>query len=701
MDEPLILRQADSLREAISLLAGSTATDAAGKVAAFTEQLRRLQALPTSIGARPAGPAASTLQNSYGLAGLATSMVLPMASLFAGPSKGGPAGLTGQQGIQPGKAQASAKPEPVPVEVVKLPEGGSLAGAAGAAGSTPAPADGPPTTDRTAGKATEQRTIAEVYAEQQKRIEGLAKQERERAKYLASPAGLAMLQQQAKAARELAAAQREARYAGVAAEQGAMAAGLARLNDQTAGLRQSYASLMSTAQSTYQAGASAMMSLVSAADPFSTWPTFQASIEGLSISIGQTLLPYIDMASGAVQRLTRLFDGLSDTNKSWVGMAIAGSTALAGIVLVGGKVVSTVMAIGSAMRAAAVAGMAMNATMGPIGWMTLAGGIGTATAGLITYAGAWGTVADRAKEAGGAIAGALGAAPSLTDAMTGPEQIKAKRREAQAITVEEMGRLPWNVRKQMMDPKQTAEGRAKVIEDYAVVAKANMEKAQREATELPAAQAARDEIETRLVRERLEESRQEFLRYARSRTPDGTPREVLEERSARTSARRLMVDLAARGEAPKDLEGQQEMTQSLATRIALALGGKDYSQLRQQTSNAAAESAAAEAKAQMDLAERLRQKAGVAATAKQAEADLNSPDEIKRSQRGMPRAQISDSQGYADRLAVAALSESELDNDNLQKRLESLERKQELLVGKTNEILTEISGRLSFPKSWR
>lgn len=666
MDELLILRQAEALRDAIGMLAGSTATDAANKLAAFTEQLRRLEgalAATRQRGAIQTIPGASP----YSLAGQGGSLASPLPRMT----------------------------DPVPVDVVRLPKK-SERPPPEFSPSAPAPTASP----EAAAGGGQPRAMADIYAEQTARVAALAKQERERAKYLASPAGLAMLQQQAKAARELAAAQREARYAGVAADQGAMAAGMVKMKDQTAGLQQSYASLMSTAQSTYQAGASAMMSLVAAGDPFSTWPTFQASVEGLSISIGQTLVPYIDTASWAIQKLTKGFDGLSDTAKGWVGFTIAGSTALAGIVLVGGKVVSTLLAIGSTMRSAAAAGIAMNAAMGPIGWMTLLGGIGTATAGLITYADAWGTVADKARAAGGVIAGAIGAG-SIAGESTDPEQLKKlKRREAQAITVEEMGRLPWDVRKQMMDPKQTAEGRAKIIEDYAVKARARMEEAQREATALPAAQVARDELEARLVRERHEVSRQEYLRYTQNRTPDMTPREVLEERSARTSARRLMADLAEKGEAPKDAAAYEEMTRSLADRIALALGGKDYSRLRQQTTNTAAENAAAAAKEQADLAERLRQKAGVATVAARGEPAPDSPEGIERSLRGLPQAQVSDNQSYADRLTVAALSGSDLDNQNRQKMLATLEGSKDLLSDMAGSM-RDLTARLNFPKSWR
>lgn len=674
MDEQLVLRQIESVKAAIGVIGSEAAPAAAGRLAGFTEQLRRLEATLATIrtqAIQPTGPA-----SPYSLAGQGGSLAAPTVSPL----------------------------NPIPVEVVRfagLPELAAAAAQAGQAvpGSLTAPASGQPAASPAAAGG-EQRTIGEVYADQQKRVEALVAREKERAKYLASPAGLAMLQQQVKAARELAAAQREARYAAVAADQGAMAAGLARLNDQTEQGRQRLVAFTAAAQNTYSAGASAIMSLVAAGDPFSTWPTFQASVEGLSISIGQTLIPYVDMASGAVQRLTKWFDGLTDTQKSWTATILVGSTALAGTVVVGAKVVTLLGSVVTAARAAAAAMATLNAAAGPWGWAAL--GIGAATAGLITYAGAWGSVADKAKEAGGAIAGAIGAGADAAGRAMGAGGLP---RERAAVTPADLRdrRVPIAAQEELVRAGNDPAKLAAVLETQSKAAADRAAEAQRKAIAAGAEAKERDAAGEAIVRDRLAAARAEEERISRERRPVGpgaAPRfaDTSSEAAAALMARRTLEEMRAGGKVKAGDEG--ETLAELTQRFKLALDGLKYDTVAADRAGASLEAMAAEAKSSADYLKALRERAGVLAKAAGGEPAPDSPEGIQRSLRGLPQAQISDNQSYADRLTVAALSGSDLDNANRQKMLSVLEGSKDLMSDMAGSM-RDVATRLNFPKSWR
>lgn len=119
----------------------------------------------------------------------------------------------------------------------------------------------------------------------------------------------------------------------------------------------------------------------------------KSSLEGLAISFGELLMPYIQQVVEKVQSAIEWFNGLDEGTKKLI-LTIAGIAAVVGPVLV---VVGSVMsAVGTilTMVPAIVAGItavgtAINTALGPIGWIALA--IGAIVTVLITL---WNTNED-------------------------------------------------------------------------------------------------------------------------------------------------------------------------------------------------------------------------------------------------------------------------------------------------------------------
>lgn len=78
-------------------------------------------------------------------------------------------------------------------------------------------------------------------------------------------------------------------------------------------------------------GRSAILSLVASAD-LTTFPTFQNSIQGLSIEVGKVFVPYVETASRSIQGLTTWFKSLDASTKAMIGYFGVGAVATGGLV---------------------------------------------------------------------------------------------------------------------------------------------------------------------------------------------------------------------------------------------------------------------------------------------------------------------------------------------------------------------------------
>jgi len=147
----------------------------------------------------------------------------------------------------------------------------------------------------------------------------LAKQ---KAKWMASPEGVRMLQQQARAQKEFTNAQRELDWHQQVGAQGVLGASLDRLNADFARVGQ-------TATVAFATGTAGLMGMIAAASP-SHYATFTGSMELLASAIGSSLLPYVDQLSTTLQSARTHWLGLTEVQRGFYARLAVGAVALAG-----------------------------------------------------------------------------------------------------------------------------------------------------------------------------------------------------------------------------------------------------------------------------------------------------------------------------------------------------------------------------------
>ena len=154
-----------------------------------------------------------------------------------------------------------------------------------------------------------------------------------------------------------------------------------------------------------------LMSLASVADPFVAWPTYRASVEGLSITVGQMFTPALMEVSGYIQQATAFLDGLDAGTKAnigrWGTFAVAGLAAAAVLAKLG----SLFITVANQARAASAMMMAT-----PVGAIV---GITATVAGLAL---AWNSVKQNAQGAAGAMGGMTFSNPFQAAATTPPSR---------------------------------------------------------------------------------------------------------------------------------------------------------------------------------------------------------------------------------------------------------------------------------------
>jgi hypothetical protein len=149
-----------------------------------------------------------------------------------------------------------------------------------------------------------------------------------------------------------------------------------------------------------------LMSLASVGDPFLAWPTYQASVEGLSITIGQMFSPALLEVSKYIQSVTAYLDGLDEATKSYYAkIVLASAGTLAGVAVLY-KLGQAFYAVSVAARAA---GIAMMTT--PVGMILgIAGAVAAVAAAWYLAGNNANNAATAASKVAGIVAGLRGAA---------------------------------------------------------------------------------------------------------------------------------------------------------------------------------------------------------------------------------------------------------------------------------------------------
>lgn len=147
--------------------------------------------------------------------------------------------------------------------------------------------------------------------------------EKARAKFAASPEGAKVIREQIKLQKELTAAKK----ATLAAEKAAVGPQAKEADPEQR--QRDLKRFRSTMGYSFAAGTAGLTGLSAAASP-AAFATLTGSIEMLSISIGQGLIPYLLDMSLYLQRTSRWIDTLSPSTKDW-----AAKLALTGVAIVG------------------------------------------------------------------------------------------------------------------------------------------------------------------------------------------------------------------------------------------------------------------------------------------------------------------------------------------------------------------------------
>ena len=405
-----------------------------------------------------------------------------------------------------------------------------------------------------------------------------------------------------------------------------------------------------------------IMGMVQAADPFSTMPTFNESLKGLSIEVGGSFLPVIDQMSAKIQQATRWFEGLDKSTKQSVASTLAwsavGLTGAAAAARLGSMAVSATIAV----RGLALAMMPL--VMTPMGLLVT---------GVTAAAGAYLLLGRNAREAAGHMREAGRAAPPRGGPATGD----TPARGAEALTQAELDRLPdrgESLREAKSDPLKLAEAmaayRRKIDEDLKRV-----QGAQPEHLDV----ARKFDAGLKESYERTVAERDEAIELRRKRPTGDTSglaltdfqRRIFKEPEAATDL--TQKELVRRREAltksalPEGVRfdmfagypgGEQEFYKDM-----LAGKVKAFPKVTQERLQGARDREITEIKSRQELVERVQQKTGI-----------GTPEEtLTRAYGSLPAPRITDSQSYADTIQIAALKGDDLQARNLEKQLQNLE----------------------------
>lgn len=233
-----------------------------------------------------------------------------------------------------------------------------------------------------------------------------------RNKFLASPDGKRMMQEQARAAKEMNAVMQQMQWRQNIAQAGILGGSLENL-------KTAFAQVGQTAAIAFASGTASMAGMIAAASP-SDWATFTGSIQLLAASIGSNLLPYIDQMSMGIQAAARYWDSLSDATKGFITRWAVAAVALAGSIT---GIYGAIQGLSTAYRMLQTIGQGVASMMGLM-FSPMGAAIAGLTVAVVALAAAWALVGGNASSAGHEIDATGKKKPKAETAVT-PEQVAA------------------------------------------------------------------------------------------------------------------------------------------------------------------------------------------------------------------------------------------------------------------------------------
>jgi hypothetical protein len=420
------------------------------------------------------------------------------------------------------------------------------------------------------------------------------------------------------------------------------------------------AQLSSAAGMAFAAGAGAIASLGATAGAMSAWPTLKASITGVSIELGKGFLPYIDMASLALQDMEKWLETVSPGTKDFGARLVMTGTAAAGTAYAVMKLVGALRAVVASAGAARTA-MAIG---------SLAPGIGLVAAAVSGVAAAWARTASTARAAAAAQSDAAAAGSGAT----GPTS---------RLTEDEKKALPERVRRDI-EGKSDAEIRRRLAQEQKEAAEA-LERETDRAPERRAAAAADDARDAERVRGSMaarpdpgysagdRERMRASMMNPRGGVPVWSPADIDASRELASRGRR-----EGRYRSDAEEEAAASRYREMFTRARAGMPADSVNARR------AVEVPIAAAEARLRAAE---------AAARRTGADR----EPTRDYAGLPQARITDAPAMADAVQIKALQMQDKTAENQAKQLGELGSIRTEIVGMRTDIAAL---RTVFPVSY-
>ena len=436
-------------------------------------------------------------------------------------------------------------------------------------------------------------------------------------------------------------------------------------------------------------GAQGIMGVAGAADPFSTMPTFQGSVEALSIQVGKGFLPVIDQMSSGLQTAAKWVKGLDSGMKENIArMAAYGVIGLgtaAVLVKVGAAATTattSVIAFGGAMTRIAmahpiIAGLTLAVSGAAAAYMLLGRNARDAAssmsaAGSVRGPGLPGTTSGGKEKPEGLVKGADFDTLPLSDR----EKLSAAAKRGHAPFSEELGRVAKE--------KEEAFAKAKLgsMADRSAKTEPEQQKAFLEILARHRSESRKDIVSAQSVTssrdssdKEKEDARAKIAQIVAARTA-----KVMEE--VRTVGIRSPDDV--QGFVSGSIRNARSATPDWGTPGLPRFGSIDAAKAKQFE----------KAEREFKIIEEMRMKLGPSS------ATPGRPDDaMARSLAGLPPPRIVDPASLGEQIQIAALKGGDLDAQNKAEQLEAL-RKSNQLLEKVHDVLNRINVNTGTPV-WR
>jgi hypothetical protein len=463
--------------------------------------------------------------------------------------------------------------------------------------------------------------------------------EKVRAKYAASPEGAKALREEVRLQRELKTTQGAGEYAKRAAELGTFQAALIGAQDKLSKLDKA----TTAAGVAFAAGTASIFGFLAAASP-NAMATFEASLKGLSISIGGSFVPYLDQMSLGLQKAAIWVDHLDRGFKGMAAKVVVGAVALSGAYYGTTKLLYGFAALtaGVVQFGVAMWGLALN----PWTW---------AFAGLAVVIGGVGLALHKSGEQ----------ANYFKNKMSELEDLRRRLQAGEALKTTDIGRLSPEAQARIRQAQRSGDKRQ--MED-------SLRYLDKQAQDIIAGLPEAD------IQKRVEQARQ-ILEAATTQRYTGI-QSFEQDKKIIEGARAKLINLGVSPEALKDVQN--------------ALHPKDMPNNRASMLDrieAALRLPIANAQAQLEAVRALAAQRGIPLPG----SGSTTSEQLKRSLVGRPTARIFETnQELADFITLASLNAGTPEADNWQKQIEILEE----VGGLLKEIRDNSKAWTTYSPAW-